>query len=83
MRSRVQPNAEWLDKAKRTLEALGAIYGFEEIAVRTGPLTPIRSVNASWSVPEGRLSYISLALPDDEAHPQEYADALSKLLYAE
>lgn len=80
--TKVRPDAMWLTKAKQVVEALGAIYGFEEVTVHPGPISTVRSVNIAWSV-DGRLSYVSLALPDDEAHPLDYCEALEKQLYGE
>jgi hypothetical protein len=72
-------DTDWLAHAKQAIEALAAIYGFEEIDVHPGPTTAVRSINASWKT--SGTSYISLALPDDEAHPHEYSNALARMLY--
>ncbi len=80
--TKTRPDATWLTKAKQVIEALGAIYGFEEVTVHPGPIGAVRSINIAWTA-DSQLSYISLALPDDEAHPHEYCDALEKQLYGE
>lgn len=74
------PNPEWLDAAKRALEALTAVYGFDEVDVHVGPT--IRCVNASWKGARG-LDYVSLTLPDDGVAAHVYCAALQKLLYGD